>query len=497
MERMKKCVYYSEYGAVGDGITDDHAAILRAHTDANENGYTVKADEGKTYYIPPHDTTIPILTSVDWTGAKFIIDDRDINFNGHFAQHTNLFTVMPSLERFNMELGAIKIGDTNIGAAPGVNALIHIECNEIKHYIRYGGNANNGSAQTEILKVDKDGNIDERTPVIWDYPKITKCFAIPIDEEPITIEGGEFLTLANEINCDRYLSTDRNIFINRSNTIVKNVKHSIEQVKPYRSAYGGFFNTSYCNNVLIKDCVIQCHKGMYFDKPRADGSIMKILIGSYELLADHCNDIIYDGLYQTNLFDENGKLISQGLMGTNYCRNMVMQNCTVARFDAHCQVHNLLIKNCVMERINTIGFGKVIVEDTEIWDHFIFNLRSDYGSTFCGDYYLKNIKMMNTDKERLSLFLGAWVNHDFGYTVYYPQNVVIENMSAPEGAVIGAYTANFDEYEDVTKEILENGEENKNRVVVTKSLKVVSNPAGTKFLDYEGKIPFPKFTYTE
>ena len=150
-----------------------------------------------------------------------------------------------------------------------------------------------------------------------------------------------------------------------------------------------------------------------------------------------------------------------------------------------------------LEHINTIGFGKVIVEDTEIWDHYIFNLRSDYGSTFCGDYYLKNIKMMNPDKKRLSLFLGSWVNHDFGYTVYYPQNVVIENMTAPDGAVIGAYTTIFDSYEDITKDILENGEENKNKVEITKSLKVLTNPKDTVFVDYEGKMPFPKFEFAE
>ena len=491
----KKTVFYSEYGAIGDGVTDDHAAILAAHVDANEKGYEVKADEGKTYYIPPHTETIPIMTNVDWTGASFIIDDREINYNGHPAQHTRLFTVLPKNERFDLDIKELHIGDDSIGIAPGVRCLVHLECNTIKHYIRFGGNANNGSAQTEILIVNADGTIDPETPVIWDYPTVTKCFAIPTNEEPITVKGGDFLTLANEIDCKSWLCTERNISVRRSNTTVVGVKHQIKQVMPYRSAYGGWLQATYCDNVLFKDCIIECHKNMYFDKPREDGTIQKILIGSYELLADHCNNIVYDGVYQTNLFDECGKLISAGLMGTNYCRNMVMQNCTVARFDAHCQVYNLLIKNCVMEHINTIGFGKVIVEDTEIWDHYIFNLRSDYGSTFCGDYELRNIKMMNTDKKRLSIFLGYWNNHYFGYTVYYPQNVVIDNMSAPDGAVVGAYTENFNGYEDVTKDVLENGEENKNKPVVTKSLKVISNPAGTVFEDYKGKIPFPPFTY--
>ena len=491
----KKIVFYSEYGAIGDGVTDDHAAILAAHTDANEKGYEVHADEGKTYYIPPHAETIPVMTSVDWTGAKFIIDDREINYNGHPAQHTCLFTVLPSLERFELDIKELHIGDENIGVVPGVRCLVHLECSTIKHYIRSGGNANSGHNQTEILIVNADGSIDPTTPVIWDYPTVTKCFAIPTNEEPVTIKGGDIHTLANEINCDRWLSTERNISVRRSNTTIEGVKHSLTQVKPYRSAYGGIFNTSYCDNVLIKDCVIQCHENMYFEKPRADGSMQKILIGSYELTADHCNNIVYDGVYQTNLFDECGKLISAGLMGTNYCRNMVMQNCTVARFDAHCQVHNLLIKNSVMEHINTIGFGKVIVEDTEIWDHYIFNLRTDYGSTFCGDYELRNVKMMNTARSRLSIFWGGWINHNYGYTVHFPQNVTIENMTAPEGAVIGAYTENFNGYEDITKDVLECGDVNNNPVVITKSLKVVSNPAGTVFEDYKGKIPFPAFSY--
>ena len=102
---------------------------------------------------------------------------------------------------------------------------------------------------------------------------------------------------------------------------------------------------------------------------------------------------------------------------------------------------------------------------------------------------------MNTSRQRLSIFWGGWINHNYGYTVYYPQHVTIENMTAPEGAVIGAYTENFNNYEDMTKAVLENGDVNNNPVVITKSLKVVSNPAGTTFEDYKGKVPFPPFTY--
>ena len=48
---MKKYVTYEEFGAVGDGVHDDFAAICKAHDYANENGLPVKANDNATYYI--------------------------------------------------------------------------------------------------------------------------------------------------------------------------------------------------------------------------------------------------------------------------------------------------------------------------------------------------------------------------------------------------------------------------------------------------------------
>ena len=45
------CVYYKDYGAVGDGKTDDTAAIRAAHQDANEGNQVVYGEKGKTYLI--------------------------------------------------------------------------------------------------------------------------------------------------------------------------------------------------------------------------------------------------------------------------------------------------------------------------------------------------------------------------------------------------------------------------------------------------------------
>ncbi len=76
----KRFVTYEEFGAAGDGKTNDFFAIKAAHDYANENGFTVKAVAGKTYYISETrkdgvaEAAI-IKTDVVWTGAEFIIDD--------------------------------------------------------------------------------------------------------------------------------------------------------------------------------------------------------------------------------------------------------------------------------------------------------------------------------------------------------------------------------------------------------------------------------------
>ena len=43
----KRFVNYLDFGAVGDGITDDFAAILQAHEYANENQLPVVIDDIK------------------------------------------------------------------------------------------------------------------------------------------------------------------------------------------------------------------------------------------------------------------------------------------------------------------------------------------------------------------------------------------------------------------------------------------------------------------
>ena len=101
---MENYITYEQFGAAGDGKTDDFVALYNAHVYANENHLPVKAREGANYYI--HHTTIgdevctiPIKTATVWTGANFTIDDRDLGTLGwlpYFKEaQAFVFTVLP------------------------------------------------------------------------------------------------------------------------------------------------------------------------------------------------------------------------------------------------------------------------------------------------------------------------------------------------------------------------------------------------------------------
>ena len=75
---MSEFVTYEAFGAVGDGKTDDMAAIAAAHAYANEHGLPVITKPDATYYIGGKACPAVIRTHTDWTTSHFIIDDRAV-----------------------------------------------------------------------------------------------------------------------------------------------------------------------------------------------------------------------------------------------------------------------------------------------------------------------------------------------------------------------------------------------------------------------------------
>jgi len=78
-----------------------------------------------------------------------------------------------------------------------------------------------------------------------------------------------------------------------------------------------------------------------------------------------------------------------------------------------------------------MGSGTFIVENSTIYGRNLINLRSDYGSTWQGEFLIRNCIFLpaNGRATNVSLIGGSYSGqHDFGYTCYMPEKITIENL---------------------------------------------------------------------
>ncbi len=414
-------VRYSDFGARGDGKTDDIDAIAATHAFANQHGLLVKADEGATYYIGGKERTALIRTDTDFGTAAFLIDDTEVQ-----NRNASVFMVSSSLQPFTLEgISSLKRNQEKIEVSLPASCLITVTNANVKHYIRFGLNQDNGAEQTDIFVVDKNGHVDMDAPIIWDFEQITALTALPIDEDTLKITGGQFTTIANRAE-SKYTYYSRNIAIRRSNVLVDGLEHRITGEGDQGAPYGGFLNISDCSYVTVKNTVLTGHKTY-----STIGSAGKpVSMGSYDLSINRALNVSFVNCSQTNDIDDR---TYWGILGSNYCKNLLYDHCTFSRFDAHKGVANATIRNSTLGHmgINAIGSGTLIVENSTIRGRSLINLRSDYGSTWQGAFVIRNCLFVPEGGKpaSASLISGSYSGqHDFGYTCYMPERITIENL---------------------------------------------------------------------
>ncbi len=434
-------VRYSNFGAKGDGKTDDMDAIAATHAFANENGLWVKTDKDATYYIGGKNRTAIIRTNTDFSTATFIIDDTNVQ-----NRNSSIFMVASNMESFTPEgITSLKKNQKKIDVSLPGNCLVTVTNSNVRRYIRFGANQNNGSPQTDIFMVDKSGNVDPNTPIIWDFDQITDISALPIDNQKLTITGGHFTTIANKAE-SKYTYYSRGIAIRRSNVIIDGLEHHITGEGDHGAPYGGFINIRDCSHVTVKNSIFTGHKTY-----RTIGSAgVPVSMGTYDISLGRALNVSFVNCSQTNNIDDNSYW---GIMGSNYCKNLVYDHCVFSRFDAHMGVANATIRNSTLghQGINAIGCGTFTVENSTIRGRSLINLRSDYGSTWQGEFVIRNCVFVPAAGKTTSASLISGSNseqHDFGYTCYMPEQIRIENLriddsNHPEDCEGPAIFANF------------------------------------------------------
>jgi len=419
--KEKGRVSYGDFGAKGDGNTDDIDAIAATHAFANLEGLFVKADNGATYYIGGNERTAIIRTDTDFGAAHFIIDDTEVR-----NRNASVFMVSSNQRPLKLEnISTLKRGQRKIDISLPGSFLITVTNSQVKHYIRFGLNQDNGASQTDIFAVDKNGNVDMNAPIIWDFDQITDITATPIDEDTLSITGGHFTTIANQAE-SKYTYYSRNIAIRRSNVVVKGLEHRVTGEQSQGAPYGGFINIGDCAYVTVKNTILTGHKTYL-----TIGSAEKpVTMGTYDISINRALNVSFVGCRQTNDINDDKYW---GILGSNYCKNLLYDSCTFSRFDAHKGVANATIRNSTLGHmgINAIGSGNLIVENTTVRGKSFINLRADYGSTWQGELLIRNCIFVPSNGKPTSAAVinGSYSGqHDFGYTCYMPELITIENL---------------------------------------------------------------------
>ncbi len=394
---LTNTICYNEFESiVGDGKTNDFDAIKALHDFANANGQKVMAESGKSYYMKRTENEyISIQTDTDFGNAKFIIENTAEGY-GYFDKASSVFVVEDSNNLFqSVALGedtAINSSISKLEIEKNHNSLVILANNKEKIYTKLNSN-DIGYNQQEVLIIDRDGYVSDTTDIYQNFSKLTSCSTLNIDIAPITVKGGTFEILTGE---NFYLSI---FLINRPNVSFENVE------KKTNSTDAGFamITLEKTYNIRLSGCKFQS-EDQYLNKNFTDVRINN----SVKVVFENCVFSLANAIFSRNLEVNNSKIA-----GLDTC---------IALFD-------LSIKNSEVGKLDLVGGGDFLMENSNVFADCLLSLNEDYGSSWNGSVTVRNSEIYQPNPQNsITLIKGNWHKWNFG-TTYMPKHILIDNLT--------------------------------------------------------------------
>ena len=413
-----QAVTYEAFGAAGDGVTDDLPAICKAHEHANQHRLPVRSKPDATYHLGRRALTAVIETDTDWGTSRFIIDDSQGVENHQRA----LFEVRSRLAPLPLKIDRLRRGQARLDIRPPADCLVFVENKHRKIFIRRGLNRNSGTVQNEVFILRRDGSI--KGAIDWDYDTVTRVSAQPIDPEPLVLRGGVFTNIANRMRQpEGYNYWSRNIQIRRSNTVVDGLTHKVTGETDVGHPYGGFLSISRCADITLRACRNDGRKT--YQTIGAAGK--PVSMGSYGYSAGHVVNFRMSGCRMDDIHDRT----RWGVIGTNFMKNILLEDCALSRMDVHQGVSGVfIIRRTTLGHagLNAIGRGRLIVEDSTLHGRHLVSFRQDYGSVWDGEVLVRNCRWILPASNPVMFGVDNDGTHDFGYPCSMPRLIRIEGL---------------------------------------------------------------------
>ena len=290
--------------------------------------------------------------------------------------------------------------------------------------IRYGTSSKDN--QIDCFEIDSEGNL--LNDIQWDFETITDLTIYPISDKTLTIKNGNFIT--NALNGIHDLPYGRGygkplyyyrgmFFWAASNVNIDNIHHTLSEDR-LSGSYFHFLLFRFSSDINVTNSSFYARK--FGTKSRS----------TYDLKVEQCVNFYFENVTSNGWYDSD----RWGFMASAYCKDFVFNNVKLNRIDAHQFIYNLTVKDSYLgyRGFTLTGQGTLKIENTTVEAEYFINLRSDYGSTWNGDIYIKDC----THKHQSS-YMHKFINfstcldndgtlHYFGYDLHQP-DIYIENFT--------------------------------------------------------------------
>lgn len=418
MTDLKKYVTYEDFGAIGDGVTDDTQAIHDAHEYANAHKLPVVTKPDAVYYIGPRDLTTYIETDVDWNTSRFTIDDTAVENN-----KTACFVVRSQLKSEEVTITKLSRDQKQLDVCPKQECLVKVFNDNERQFVRLGLNKNNGVPKQDMFLLRTDGSV--YGPINWDYETITSVEVQPVDKETLTIRGGVFTTIANR-EPSTYDYYSRGIEVRRSRTTIDGLVHYVCGEIDHGAPYHAFVHADSCAFITMQNLFVTGRK-IYWTIGAAG---LPVRMGSYDIGGRSVLDYTVRNCHMNGINDKT----LWGVFGSNFCKNILIEDCEISRLDAHMGATGYFtVRNSKLghQGFNAIGRGTLTIENTTLHGPYLILFRDDYGSTWEGDIVIKNSTWVPHAGDLCKPTLFRVTNagmHNFGYECFMPERFTIDGL---------------------------------------------------------------------
>lgn len=394
------------FGVKGDGVTDDGLALKHVHEVANNLKLPVIYPTAD-YYISEV-TDITVKTSVDWCNSNIIINDKTTTVDNKL----NVYVFKPYEEKiihqnddFTKTI-ALSIKKDNKDAIPefvGTTYRLFKFIDETKiMYARYGANATEGVPMSDYTIVSPSGAM--LTPLTYDFNNVTRVEISEIPKEKMVLKNANFISKGNNLaDLTIYDYYNRNLSVLRSNVLMENITHTIDNDFANKQICNGFLQVIGVANIHLKNMQFQPRLYHRYGTGNVEG-------GTYELFTKEVTNLKMEKIWAYNDSSE-----VWGFHAGNYMKNVEINECEINRFDSHYPSDTIKIFNSIIgaKGLTLNGYGLLLVEDTTFNCDTVLGLRQDYGSFWIGDITFRRIKHYPVTMQRL-IRISPRNNHDFG-----------------------------------------------------------------------------------